>query len=175
MADYTALVGRLESYKDYGNPLGLNKLLSDAIEALSKGDIAHVAVQLGESAAASVTVELTEAESEVLDDFAKRQDLSRPAVMRQALRAYQMESVAIPFWQKHALGSLARLSCFKCGGNEHEAAIKHMELPNIYICTACVGSAAARVPEGFKLVLDPDEDMEVAGMEKSVLAEAINR
>lgn len=41
------------------------------------------------------------------------------------------------FYVKHALGSKTKPSCFKCGSIEHKPAIKHLELPDIYICETC--------------------------------------
>jgi hypothetical protein len=51
------------------------------------------------------------------------------------------------FWKKYALGSKVCPSCLLCGHQRHdpdEWAIRHAELPDIYICKPCVD--AARTP-----------------------------
>jgi predicted transcriptional regulator len=41
----------------------------------------------------TMTLNLTDAEMEVLEELAKRKDLSKTAILRQALRLYQMVEV----------------------------------------------------------------------------------
>lgn len=48
------------------------------------------------------------------------------------------------FWKKYALGSKLCPSCLLCGHQAHDPAdwsIRHAELPDIYICKACVDKA----------------------------------
>ena len=48
----------------------------------------------------TMTLNLTEAEMEVLDGLAKRKDLSKTAVLRQALRLYQAVDVRLADGEK---------------------------------------------------------------------------
>lgn len=49
------------------------------------------------------------------------------------------------FWDKYALGSKMLPSCLKCGHAKprEEWSITHAELPDIYICKACVGTPSS--------------------------------
>ncbi len=48
----------------------------------------------------TMTLNLTDAEMTVLDDLARKKDLSKTAVIRQALRLYQMVDVRISRGEK---------------------------------------------------------------------------
>jgi len=48
----------------------------------------------------TMTLNLTDAEMAVLDEFSEKKDLSKTAVLRQALRLYQMVNVRIDRGEK---------------------------------------------------------------------------
>jgi predicted transcriptional regulator len=48
----------------------------------------------------TMTLNLTEAEMQVLEDLAKKKDLSKTAVVRQAIRLYQMIEVRVSAGEK---------------------------------------------------------------------------
>lgn len=69
-----------------------------------------------------------------------RADLSKPG-----------DKKLLDFFNKHALGSLEAPSCLVCGKSTQgkEVAIRHMELPNIVVCSECRGAALeVRIAQG---------------------------
>jgi hypothetical protein len=55
-----------------------------------------------------------------------------------AERAENALATMRPFFDKHALGALAKPSCLCCGRNDYKSvAVQHAELPAIVICDRC--------------------------------------
>ena len=80
-------------------------------------------------------------------------EMSREQLERHAARMSQALADDKPraFYKKYALGQLAAPSCFCCGqvgGSSAQAAIRHLELPDIFICSDCVSKVRAEQRPG---------------------------
>lgn len=67
------------------------------------------------------------------------------------------------FFTKHAIGQKSCPSCLMCGNvtpNPADWAIRHMELPSIYICKTCAESHAA--PQSQRAVAEPVAQQEIS-------------
>jgi hypothetical protein len=62
-------------------------------------------------------------------------------------RLQQLNIHCRAFFDKHGMPSLAQASCFACG-QVGEPSTRHSELPNVYICAACITKLRPDKPEG---------------------------
>lgn len=72
-------------------------------------------------------------------------DMSREALERHAARMAQALADDRPrkFYDKYATGPMLAPSCLYCGKLPNKVAIRHLELPGIVVCEACVAPPAA--------------------------------
>lgn len=71
-------------------------------------------------------------------------DMSREQLEQHARRMSHDYSKLAAFFSKHGLGSKVPMSCFSCGCVK-EPAIKHLELPDIYVCVDCNAALRAQL------------------------------
>jgi hypothetical protein len=84
--------------------------------------------------------------AEVGEDLRQRYKDATPEERQRLIHEHDCPK-AWAFHTKYAVGSKLCPSCFACGKQEHDPskwAIKHLELPDIYICETCANALSSR-------------------------------